>query len=154
MRRRYAEDTEVQVSTSQAEVQRLVIRAGADQCAVVWDQTQGAAVRFRLGGRYAQLHVPPPTGKKLAELQLRHSRWTVQEISDQEQRRCWRALLLLIKAKLEAIDSGITTAEREFMPDLVLADGRRLEQWAAPALADMYETGNLPALPAIGGTGR
>ncbi|HEV2036914.1 MAG TPA: hypothetical protein VGU71_22410 [Candidatus Dormibacteraeota bacterium] len=150
MRRRYAEDTEVPVASSQADLQRLVIRAGADQCAVAWDQTQGAAVRFRLAGRYAQLHVPPPTGKKLAELRLRRPRTDDREIADQEERRCWRALLLLVKAKLEAIESGITTAEREFMPDLLLADGRRLEQWAAPELAAMYETGSLPALPAIG----
>lgn len=147
--RRYAETTTVTVEKSQGEVQTLLRRHGADQVATAWDKELGAAVRFRMQGRYAQVQVPPPVPKRLAELKLRHGRWSEQELKDQEQRRCWRALLLLIKAKLEAVESGITTAEREFMADLLLTDGRRLEQWAAPRLAQMYETGDMPALPAL-----
>lgn len=37
-----------------------------------------------------------------------------------EVRRRWRALLLCIKGKLEAVESGITTFEEEFLAHLVL----------------------------------
>lgn len=146
--RRYAEDTEVSVERSQQELSSLLRKAGADQVVSAWDAEHGAGVRFRLNGIYAQLIVPGITPKRDRELRLRRPSWTDLQRREQEERRCWRALLLLVKAKLEAVQSEITTVEREFMPDLLLADGRRLEQWAAPALAEMYETGRLPALPA------
>lgn len=121
-------------------------RAGANQVVLAWDATQGTGVRFKLGGRYAQLMVPPPNERRMKELKLWRPRWNDQERMDQEQRRSWRALILLVKAKLEAIAAGITTAEREFMPDLLMEDGRRLEEWALPTL----ESRQLPALTAGG----
>ena len=47
---------------------------------------------------------------------------------DGEWRRRWRANVLLLKAKLEFIDSGDTTLIRELLPYAVLKDGRTLEQ--------------------------
>jgi len=41
-------------------------------------------------------------------------------------RRVWRANVLLLKAKLEFIDGGDTTLEREFMPYLVMKGGKTL----------------------------
>jgi hypothetical protein len=143
MNRRYAEGTGVDIHQSQQELSTLLRRQGADQVVLAWDATEGAGVRFKMAGRYAQLMVSAPSEKRLKELKLRHPRTPEQERIEAEQRRCWRALLLLVKAKLEAIASGITTAEREFMPDLLMQDGRRLEQWALPAL----ETRQLAALP-------
>jgi len=141
--RRYAEGTSVDVHRSQQEVGTLLRKWGASQVIMAWDEAEGAGVRFRLGGRYAQLMVRSPSPKRLAELRLRHPRTPEKERADAEQRRSWRALLLLVKAKLEAIAAGITTAEREFMPDLLMDDGRRLEEWALPVL----ETRHIPALP-------
>ena len=45
--------------------------------------------------------------------------------------RC-RALLLIIRAKLEAVESGITTLESEFLANIVLTDGGAVGQWLAP----------------------
>lgn len=39
-------------------------------------------------------------------------------------RQRWRALALVIKAKLEAVASGITEFEQEFLAHIVLPDGR------------------------------
>jgi hypothetical protein len=142
--RRYAQETTVSVTKSQQELSMLLQKAGADQVLLAWDSMQGTGVRFRMGGRFAQLMVPPPGEKRLRELKNWRPRWSTQELLDQEQRRSWRALILLVKAKLEAIAAGITTAEREFMPDLLMEDGRRLEEWALPTL----ESRRLPALTA------
>lgn len=146
--RRYAETTTVPVERSQHELGTLLRKAGAEAVMTAWDATQGAGVRFRMDGVYAQLIVPHPSPERMATLVKARPRTLRVDLEEQEERRCWRALLLLVKAKLEAIAGDITTMEREFMPDLLLSDGRRLEQWAAPALAEMYQTGRLPALPA------
>jgi hypothetical protein len=48
--------------------------------------------------------------------------------------------VLLLKAKLEFIDGGDTTLEREFMPYLVLQDGS--------TVGDLIDSGHLPLLMA------
>ena len=53
---------------------------------------------------------------------------------EQERRRLWRALLLNIKAKLEAVESGISVFDEEFMAHIVLP--KRL-----------VELGTLPSCP-------
>jgi hypothetical protein len=46
----------------------------------------------------------------------------------QRERERWRLVILLVKAKLEAIRLGLSTPEREFMADMVTDDGRTLEE--------------------------
>jgi hypothetical protein len=67
-----------------------------------------------------------------------------------EERRRWRAQLLLIKAKLEMIATGTTTVEREFLADMLMPNGSTVGSQALPALARAYETGKMPSLLALG----
>ena len=53
---------------------------------------------------------------------------------------------MIIKAKLEAVESGITSIEQEFLPYIVLADGRTVSQFILPQIAQVYETGRMPKL--------
>ena len=55
-------------------------------------------------------------------------------------------MYLIIKAKLEAVDSGISTVEREFFYDVVLPDGKTVGEWMAPQLETVYQTGNMPLI--------
>lgn len=50
------------------------------------------------------------------------------------------------KAKFEAIETGISTIEREFLADLLLPDGRSIEQFIIPQLQRAYERGGMPRL--------
>ena len=63
---------------------------------------------------------------------------------EQASRQRWRALALVIKAKLEAVAAGITTVEDEFLSHTVLPDGSTVGQWAAPQLALAYEQRTMP----------
>lgn len=63
-----------------------------------------------------------------------------------EIRRLWRELVLLLKAKLVAIQSNITTFEKEFLGDTLLPDGSVVFDWMEPQLAETYRTGHMPAL--------
>jgi hypothetical protein len=58
----------------------------------------------------------------------------------------WRALFVVVKAKLVAVDSGITTIEREFLADLVLPDGETVGEWLKPQIEEIYATRTLPKL--------
>lgn len=57
-----------------------------------------------------------------------------------------------MKAKLEAVESGITSFEAEFLAHIVLPDGSTVAQNAIPAVAEAYATGRVRALlPPSGG---
>ena len=53
---------------------------------------------------------------------------------------------LAIKAKLEAVEAGISSFEEEFLAHVVLPDGSTFGAWAKPQLAAVYAGGSMPAL--------
>lgn len=65
---------------------------------------------------------------------------------EQAVRQRWRALALVVKAKLEAVEAGISTVEREFLADITLPGGTTVGEWATPQLAAVYAGGPMPAL--------
>jgi hypothetical protein len=75
-----------------------------------------------------------------------------QEAHEQACRERWRQVVLLLKAKLEAVAIGLSTIEREFLADLYLSDGRTVHEAITEDLANMYETGKVPLL--LGGKPR
>jgi hypothetical protein len=67
---------------------------------------------------------------------------------EQACRSKWRALLLCVKAKLEAVEVGITTFEEEFLAHFVIGGGRTFGQVAIPALMKS-NPGEMPNLKTI-----
>ena len=128
--RRFAEDTKVSVGKSQGEVKDLLRRAGAGKMAIYEDKA-GSAVMFEIGAGMYRIMVPIPKAKTPA-------------VAEQEERRAWRLMLLLIKAKLEAVREGATTIEREFLSDRLLYDGTTVGQWAARELDEATKIGRMP----------
>jgi hypothetical protein len=51
-----------------------------------------------------------------------------------------------VRAKLEAVQSGITTLEREFLSDIVMPNNQTVSQWLAPQLDAAYQSGRMPPL--------
>ena len=73
-----------------------------------------------------------------------------------EHRRRWRALMLVLKGKLESIqDDTIETFEEAFLAHTVTPNGATVGEQMLPQLKDAYLTGRQPqmvlALPATGG---
>lgn len=132
--RRFAEDTRVPVVSSKAELDRLLAAHGASQRAIFADDDQRRAlVQFRMSGRMVRLEVRVPDPKAC-------------HYPDQAERAAWRRLILIVKAKLEVIADGVSTVEREFMPDILLPDGSTLGEMLAPQLEESYRTGGMPPL--------
>jgi hypothetical protein len=63
--------------------------------------------------------------------------------ADAATRQRWRALVLVLKAKLEAVASGISTLESEFLAGIVLPNGMTLGQAVLPRLSDAVSSGRL-----------
>jgi hypothetical protein len=66
--------------------------------------------------------------------------------ADAATRQRWRALVLVLKAKLEAVASGISTLESEFLSGIVLPNGMTIGQAMLPRLSEAVSSGRL--LPA------
>lgn len=147
----YAAETQVPIDRSRTEIEKVLKRFGADQFVYGWDQER-AFVQFRANERVVRflLSMPvandpdiefTPTG------QLR-SPSSVRTALDKKARASWRALTLIIKAKLVAIDSGITEFESEFLAHIVLPSGETVGGWILPQIEKAYELGSMPlALP-------
>lgn len=151
---RYAESTEVPADRSKAEIERTLRRYGADQFMYGWENTR-ALVRFRAHGRHVSFELPMPNRSEFTYTEARRQRRSADQIEkayDQAIRQRWRALALVIKAKLEAVDTGITTFEQEFLAHTVLPDGQTVGQWILPQVEQAYENGAMPKmLPEVAG---
>jgi hypothetical protein len=64
--------------------------------------------------------------------------------ADQQARQKWRALLLCLKAKLEAVESDIFSFEEEFLAHVVMPDGKTVGQHVVPGIRTMIESGVMP----------
>ena len=150
----YAQRTDVSSEKSKAEIERTLRKYGADQFMYGW-QEDFAVVAFRMSNRQIKFLLPmpdiqdpvfqtTPTGKARAQN-------AIEKEYEQAIRQKWRALALVIKAKLEAVESGIAEFEDEFMANIVMPDGGTVSQHVRPKIDEAYKTGKLPnLLPAPG----
>jgi hypothetical protein len=151
---KFAEGTSVSVEKSRAEIEGLIVRYGATHTAFM-SAPGRAVICFEAKGRRIMFELPLPDrdDKKF----LRDGRGTVRgpakrlEAWEQACRQRWRALALVIKAKLEAVESGITAFEDEFLAHIVMPDGQTVATHIKPRIAQAYETGSMqPLLPPPG----
>ncbi len=148
---RYAENTAVSADKSRAEIERTLIRYGADQFMYGWEDTR-AVIGFRLSNRMIRIVVPMPEPQEFRLTKVRRERRDGDAMHrewEKATRQRWRALVLVIKAKLEAVESNITTIEEEFMAHIVLPDGQTVGQFMVPQIETAYEMGKMPSLLAL-----
>ena len=145
---RYAEKTTVSSEKSRAEIETVLKRYGASAFMYAWDGPR-VVIGFRASDRHIRFILPLPDRR---ERRFTHSSRGVrsQKIADdaweQACRASWRALVLVIKAKLEAVAAKITTFEDEFLAHTVLPDGSTFGQWARPQLDAVYKSGDMPRM--------
>ncbi len=65
-----------------------------------------------------------------------------------DDRQQWRALVLVVKAKLEAIECGFTTFEDEFLATVIMKNGQTVGEYARPQLQGLSMGDSLRLLPA------
>lgn len=144
---RYAERTRIGADRSRGEIERTLQRYGADQFLYGW-RDGSAIVGFRMKARMVRFVLPMPSREDFNRSPRGRQRCknTVQQAWEQATRQRWRALALIIKAKLEAVDAGISQFDDEFLAHIVLPDNRTVGECLAPQIAAAYESGRMPKL--------
>ncbi|HVX20921.1 MAG TPA: hypothetical protein VHB02_06220 [Acidimicrobiales bacterium] len=151
----YASATSVSVETSRSEIERTLVRYGATAFAYGW-RDEAAMIEFAAADRRVRFVLPLPARDDPAfwttpARRTKRSSEAAYKEWEQACRQRWRALALVIKAKLEAVEAGISEFEDEFLAHIVLPDGTTAGQWLRPQIADAYETGRMPSfLPELG----
>ena len=143
---RYAETTTVAVEKSRAEIEATLRRYKADAFVYATEGSR-AQITFRMAERVVRFTLLLPDA---ADREFTHHSKGARVASaaeaawEQACRQRWRALALVIKAKLEAVAAGITTVEDEFLAHTLLPDGSTVGQWAKPQLNQVYRIGHMP----------
>lgn len=135
---RYASATSVSVERSRAEIETLLRKHGATGFAYAWQATN-ARIEFMMRDRHLRFELTLPNQTDPAFALTPGGRRT-RRPEDQERaweqscRSSWRALLLIIKAKLEAIAIGVSIFEQEFLSFIVTKDNRTVGEIVIPQL--------------------
>lgn len=151
----YAKGTEVAASRSRDEIERTLARYGADAFAYATNRQQ-AMVEFSANGRRIRflLPLPDPASPEFTLTPTGRSRSATAARDEWEKatRQAWRALALLVKAKLEAVESGIVTFETAFLAHTVLPSGGTVADEIAPQVEAAYLGGKVAPLQITAGS--
>lgn len=149
---KYAANTDVPSDRSRSEIEKTLQRYGATAFMYGWNGNV-ALIQFEMGNRRIkfQLQMPDPNSREFTHTdtgRLRKSQDQVGKAYEQATRQRWRALALVIKAKLEAVESGISEFEEEFLAHIVLPNSQTVGEYSIPRIAQVYESGDMqPLLP-------
>lgn len=166
----YAQDTTVSSERSKAEIESTLRKYGAEKFSSGWSDGV-AAIQFQVKSKMVRFILPLPNLQS-DEYQLggcirsnyhpedrssaAHSRGCFAKRSpeiaakawEQDCRQRWRALALAIKAKMEAVECGITSFEEEFLAHIVIPGqgGKTMGQLMLRRVDEAYATGEAPQL--------
>ena len=144
----YAENTTVPVEKTVSEIVKLIKKAGAQRVAQV-EEPDSFAIQFFMADRMIRFRVRLPALYMQAKRGPR--KVTVPEANAsraQRHRQRVRALLLVIKAKLESVSSEVETFEEAFLANVVMADGLTIYERIREPIALEYKSGGVkPLLP-------
>jgi len=146
---KYAVNTEVSSDRSRAEIERTLIRYGASSFAYAFEPGR-AAIQFSAHNRRIRfvIKLPDRNDKELTQTPTGKRRVdsAIETAYEQAVRQKWRALALVVKALLEAVDSGIVTFEDAFLPYTVLPSGMTVADEVGVQVANAYALGHVEAL--------
>lgn len=147
---RYAEDTDVPAERTLQEIDRLISKYGGRGFGYLRDEDSGEIViAFRTADRNVRfrLPLPPLSDYRLTPTRMARTPSSQRQAWEQAVRARYRALLLVIKGRFEAVATGIETFDTAFMPYLVLPDNTTVGEWVASPMADAFRSGAAPTLP-------
>lgn len=152
----YARSTSVSPEQSRIEIERILKRYGATSFAYAWEgdpesgDAQAAVLYFKYDGKAVRFDLPMPTLEEYRYTPKQRQRRGDSAMHTAWEQGCkqrWRALVLVIKAKLEAIESKITTFDTEFLPHMMLPGGQTVADTVLPQVEEAYrEGGGVPRL--------
>ena len=150
---RYAEDTTVSSDKSRLEIERTLARYGAKQFVYGWEEGR-ALIGFSMHDRQVRfvLQMPDRDDREFTHTPARGTKRSSAQIEAEYEkavRQRWRALALVVKAKLEAVESEISEFEDEFLAHIVLPDGQTVGAFMRPQVERAYALGTMPGMLAL-----
>mgnify|MGYP001171522748 CR=1 FL=1 len=146
----YASQTSVDPGRSRAEIESTLARYGASAFGYATEDDghrSRAAITFIAHGRQIRffLEMPSRHDRVFTHTEARgtpRSPDAAQKAWEQAVRQRWRALALMVKAKLEAVEAQIVTFESEFLAHTVLpGTSMTVAEYVEPELARAIEEG-------------
>lgn len=134
----YAAGTTVEVYASQLEVMKLLAKYGIKKHAFFSDGEESASIVFERDAISYRISIEMPDPQD--EVYNFNGRGVKLSAADSaakvagECRRRWRCLVLIIKAKLVAVEDHVTTFEKEFMAYAVVDGDRTLADILVPRM--------------------
>lgn len=144
---RYAANTEVPIDRTRLEIEKELRRYGASRFTTGWgrreDGTEVQALEFAAHGRLIRFLLPLPSQSDPEFVSTPKGQKRTSDAARREwERTCrsrWRALLLAIKAKLEAVEVGISEFESEFLAFVVdPRSGKTVGEELRPIIDERY----------------
>lgn len=134
----YATNTSVTEDRSRAEIEKLLMRFGADTFGYSTSRTE-AMIHFTHQGFDYAFHLPLPDRKdsKFTRTPGRNTKRSEQAAFvewSKEVRRKWRSLALVVKAMLVGVTDGVLAFEEAFMPYIIMEGGGSLYHAMLPSL--------------------
>jgi hypothetical protein len=133
----YAENTTVDFEKSIAEIVTLLRKAGADQIGQV-EARAAFTLQFTMAERMVRFRVHFPDQNQVKK--MTGPQQDPVRVAEKWRRQRGRALLLVIKAKLESVESSVETFEQAFLANVVMADGSTLYDRVKEPIAVEYRT--------------
>jgi hypothetical protein len=128
---RFAANTSVPVDRTRQEIEQTLARYGATAFGFVSSGGR-SVIMFEAASRNIKISMAVTSEK--------------DDPRGQQRRQKWRALLLVIKAKLESVASGIETLEEAFYANIVLPDGQTVYEATRQRVAIAYDSGKVQRL--------
>lgn len=124
----YAKGTSVAPEKTRMEIERVLAKYGATDFGYLM-RSDMATIFFAKSDRRVRFNLPLPK--------------TTDRGGEQRLRERWRALLLCIKAKLEAVESNIETFDEAFLAHVIMPGGQTVYEHAREQIALAYEGGRM-----------
>ena len=145
---RFAENTSVSIEASKAEIEETLRLYRADGFCAGWHKGQGLAmVAFEFEGRQVRFttRLPDRDSNQFTRTDTGRTREPEAAMNawERAQRQQWRALALIVKAKLESVEVGVETFEQTFLAHLVLPDGGTVGNRLVPQIVNAIEGGQM-----------
>ena len=144
---KYAANTNFSSELSRLEIEKTLLRYGADNFAYAMSAGK-ALIGFTMHERQIKFILPLPNKEEFKYTPTGRDRSENSQYEAWEQacRQRWRALNLVIKAKLEAVECGISVFEDEFMANIVLPGGQTVGDFMKPQIEQAYISGDIPKM--------
>jgi hypothetical protein len=134
------------VEKSRKTIESTLRKFGGKKFLAGWDEDASSwTVMFQLGQHQVRFDLDMPERREAKYTptgRTRNPNRTESVLEDLEKQK-WQALADLIKAKLQGIEAGVTTFEKEFMAYLVWPSGETVYQQMEPAIIHPVENDSL-----------